>query len=263
MFAELWYSADTWLVNISLNKDDGTVVEMIKSTISGMDLGQNCLTMLEDGSLFGARLSDIDSQTRFYHILDPPRDGRAVTPVMLGVMPDDIMIEALYTDCDGRLYGMDTGQDVGGVLGNRLLRFTGDYLSGDFSYQVVSDLSVADVADIDDMGPGIGEDGEITDNPGLAIDSGNVYDFNYETGHGAMVGAGGTWGIHALGKELFNDNIFRLYLLNDNAELYEMDHTDFTLSQLLGTGPLTENGYPGWSGLTGPLTNCVSGFIIE
>ena len=94
------------------------------------------------------------------------------------------MLEGLYTDCDGRLYGMDTGADVGSSTGNRLLRFTGDYLAGDFTYQVISDLSTADVADIDDLGPGVALDGAITDNPGFAIDSGDIYEFNYETGTG-------------------------------------------------------------------------------
>lgn len=263
MWAELWYSADTILVYIQLDEDDGSVVSFTSSEMSGLPNGHNLLTMLKDGSLFGARLSEADSLTYFYIIEDPPRDGSPVTVAMLGTMPDGIMLEALYTDCDGRLYGMDTGLDVSSSTGNRLLRFTGDYLASDFSYVVVSDLEVADVADIDDMGPGIDDENKITDNPGFAIDSGNIYDFDYETGIGTLIASGGTWGIHALGGSLFTDGISRLYVLSMNAELYEVDPVSFEVSDLLGTGPTVTTGSPGWSGLAGPLTDCVSGFIVE
>jgi len=262
-YAELWYSADTYLVYIPLDVATGAAKPFVAITIEGspLPLGQNALTMMDDGSLIGARLSKADNQTYFYHIVDPPRDGSPVTPVPLGVMPDGIMIEGLYTDCDGRLYAMDTGVDDSSADGNRLLRFTGDVLAGDFTYIVISDLATADVADIDDMGPGIANN-EITDNPGLAIDTGTVYNFNYETGSGTMAGTGGTWGIHALGKDLFTDQVARLYVLTKDAELYEMDPTTYQLSGILGTGPTTAQGNAGWSGLAGPLTDCDSGFTI-
>ncbi len=261
-YAELWYSADTYLVYIPLDVDTGAAKPFVASPINGdLPLGQNAITMLDDGSLIGARLSKADSKTYFYYIADPPRDGSAVTPVPLGIMPDGLMLEGLYTDCDGRLYGMDTGVDDSSADGNRLLRFTGDFLAGDFSYIVISDLATADVADIDDMGPGI-DNNEITDNPGLAIDTGNVYTFNYETGSGTPAGSGGTWGIHALGKDLFTDQLARLYVLTKDAELYEMDPVSYQLSGVLGTGPATAQGNAGWSGLAGPLTDCDSGFTI-
>lgn len=261
-YAELWYSADTYLVYIPLDVATGAAKPFVASTINGdLPLGQNAITMMDDGSLIGARLSQADNQTYFYRIADPPRDGSAVTPVQLGVMPDGIMIEGLYTDCDGRLYGMDTGVDDTSADGNRLIRFTGNFLAGDFSYIVISDLATADVADIDDMGPGI-DNNEITDNPGLAIDTGTVYNFNYETGSGTMAGTGGTWGIHALGKDLFTDQVARLYVLTKDAELYEMDPVTYQLSGILGTGPATAQGNAGWSGLAGPLTDCDSGFTI-
>jgi hypothetical protein len=152
-YPELWYSSGQYLVYIELSEDDGSVVKLEASSMEGLPIGQNCLTMLDDGSLVGARLSDADNHTYFYRIKDPPRDGSAAEYDKLGVMPEDIMLEGLYTDCDGRLYGMDTGADVGSFTGNRLLRFLGNYLAGDFDYQVVSDLSSAVVADIDDMGP--------------------------------------------------------------------------------------------------------------
>jgi hypothetical protein len=224
-------------------------------------VGQNSITMLEDGSLFGARLSNTDFLTRFWHVPDPPRDGGAIVPVELGTMPESIMLEAVYTDCDGRLYGMDTGIHVSTTEGNRLIRFTGDYLAGEFDYEVVSDWSLGDVPDIDDLGPGIGGLGEITDNPGFAIDSGDVYLFDYGVGNGTLAGPGGTWGIHALGGALFDDGVSRLYLLDMDANVYEMDPVTYVVSGVLGTGPAVTNGLPGWSGLSGPLTNCISGFV--
>ena len=262
IYTELWYSVDDRLVHIVLDPANGGVLEFKETIVAGLALGHNTLTMLDDGSLLGARLSKEDNLSYFYHIALPPRDGSPVTPQLLGVMPESIRLEGLYTDCDGRVYGMDTGTDNGDSNGNRLLRFTGNYLGGDFSYQVVSDLSSAVVADIDDMGPGI-VDNAIKDNPGLAIDSGTVYEFNYETGTGTQAGAGGTWGIHALGKELFADSVARLYLLNSDAELFEMDPNNYSLSGVLGTGPTNVMGSAGWSGLAGPLTECDSGFEID
>ena len=260
MWAELWYSADNILVYVELDEEDGAVVGFTPSAVTGLPWGHNLITMLDDGSLFGARLSDADNQNYFYHIADPPRDGSAVAPTLLGTMPGGIMLEALYTDCDGRLYGMDTGVDVSSSTGNRLLRFTGDYLASDFSYVVVSDLEVADVADIDDMGPGIDAEGEITDNPGFAIDSCDIYDFDFETGFGTMIATGGTWGIHALGGPLFTDGVSRLYVLSMNAELFAVDSITYAVSGILGSGPAVTTGLPGWTGLAGPLTDCVSGF---
>jgi hypothetical protein len=217
--------------------------------------------MLSDGSLLFSRLDRTDFFSHFFYVPTPPDDDSDVTPIALGVMPDELMIEGLYSDCEGRVYAMDTGEDDGSSTGNRLLRFTGDLLEGDFTYVVVSDLSTADVADIDDMSPGI-VDGEISDNPGLAIDTGSIYAFDYQTGSGTASGAGGTWGIHALGGALFGDNRARLYVLSSAAQLYEVDPVDFTLSEILVTGPTPDEGTPGWSGLAGPLTECDSGFIL-
>jgi hypothetical protein len=224
-------------------------------------VGQNAITMLDDGSLLGARLSRADDQSYFYHIAEPPRDGAEVTPERLGVMPGGIMVEGLYSDCEGRIYVMDTGADNSSSEGNRLLRFTSDVLSGDFEFDVVSDLASAVVADIDDMGPGI-EDNQVTDNPGLAIDTGDIYDFNYETGTGTQVATGGTFGIHVLGGDLFSDGRTRLYVLSSDAELFEVDPETFSLSDVLMTGPEPDEGMRGWSGLAGPLTECDSGFTL-
>lgn len=259
-FPELWYSSGQYLVHIALSEDDGSVVKLTPNPIDGLPIGQNCITMLDDGSLVGARLSDADDLTYFYHIKTPPKDGSAVVYTNLGIMPDQIMLEGLYTDCDGRLYGMDTGEDVGTTTGNRLLRFLGNYRAGDFTYEVVSDLSMAVVADIDDMGPGIDADGDVTDNPGLAIDTGNIYDFDYVTGTGTKVATGGTWGIHVLGGPLFSDGVSRIYLLDSEATLYELDPASYAVSDALGNGPETEGKFHGWSGLAGPLTDCETGF---
>jgi hypothetical protein len=262
VFAELWYSVDDRLVLISLDPANGSVASVTQSTMSGLPLGQNSITMLSDGTLIGARLSESDDQTYFYYVGAPPRDGSPVTPQMLGVMPDGIMLEGLYTDCEGRLYGMDTGTNNSSSEGNRLILFTGNFLASDFSFSVISDLSQATVADIDDMGPAI-VNNEISDNPGLAIDTSNVYDFDYQTGTGTLVGSGGTWGIHALGKELFDDSVARLFVFSSSAELFEMNPQTYELSEVLVTGPSDVSGNPGWSGLAGPLTECDSGFVID
>jgi hypothetical protein len=262
-FPELWYSVDQLLVRIELGPVDGSLVGFTESAMSGgFPVGQNAITMLADGSLLGARLGQDDDQSHFYRIEDPPRDGSAVSPESLGVMPDGIKLEGLYTDCDGRVYGMDTGVDNTNAEGNRLLRFTGDVTAGDFTFVVVSDLATADVADIDDMSPGI-VNGVISDNPGLAIDTGDIYAFDYETGVGTLVANGGTYGMHALGGPLFSDAVSRLFVLSSQGELFAVDPTTFVLSDVLGTGPTPAAGIPGWSGLAGPLTDCVTGFVPE
>lgn len=260
MYAELWYTVDQLLVLIQLNADDGSVESIQSSNITlDLDVGQSAITMLADGSLLASRLGQADDRSYFFYIAAPPRDGSEVTPVEVGVMPNGIMVEGLYTDCDGRLYAMDTGVDDSSAEGNRLLRFNGDVTTGDFDFTVVSDLATADVADIDDMGPGI-DNNEITDNPGLAIDTGDIHAFNFETGSGTLIAQAGTFGIHALGGPLFNDGRSRLYVLNSDAELFEVDPTDYSTSGVLGTGPTPAEGTPGWSSLAGPLTDCVTGF---
>ena len=260
MYPELWYCVDALLVLVTLDAADGSVASIQSSAITvALDGGQTAITMLDDGSLLASRLSKVDNQSHFFHFPSPPRDGSDVAPTVLGVMPDGIMLEGLYTDCEGRVYGMDTGADDSSALGNRLLRFTGDVTAGDFAFDVVSDLATADVADIDDMSPGI-DDNQITDNPGLAIDTGNIHAFDYETGSGTQVAQAGTFGIHALGGPLFTDDRSRLYVLNDAAVLFEIDPVDFTSSAALGTGPTPAAGPAGWSALAGPLTDCETGF---
>ncbi len=260
---ELWYSVDDSLVRIVIDEVTGEPLDFVVSALSrSLERGQNGITMLEDGALLLSRLARSDDQTYFYYIADPPRDGSPASVVSLGVMPERIMVEGLYSDCDGRLYAMDTGVDDTNSEGNRLLRFAGDVLGGDLTYIVVSDLSSADVADIDDLGPGLSGN-QVTDNPGLAIDTGVIYDFNYETGTGTEAASGGTWGIHVLGGDLFQDARSRLYLLSSDAELFEVDPTSFDVSSPLGTGPDTDtDSPPGWSGLAGPLTECETGFVL-
>jgi hypothetical protein len=260
MYAELWYAVDQLLELVQLDAADGSVASIQSSNVTlALDVGQTAITMLNDGSLLVARLGNNDNQSHFFHIGSPPRDGSDATHVDLGIMPGGIMVEGLYTDCEGRVYAMDTGSDDTNADGNRLLRFTGDVTAGDFTFAVVSDLATADVADIDDMGPGI-DNNQITDNPGLAIDTSNIHAFNYETGSGTQVAQAGTYGIHALGAPLFTDDLSRLYVLSSSAELFEVDPLTFAISSVLGTGPTPAQGTPGWSGLAGPLTSCTSGF---
>jgi hypothetical protein len=264
IFPELWYCVDQLLVHVELGPD-GTVKKIQSSTISQkLDSGQSAITMLNDGSLLVSRLSKADNQSYFFHVAKPPRDGSPVTPTLLGVMPNKIMIEGLYTDCKGRLYAMDTGSDDSSAKGNRLLRFTGNVTGGDYAFVQVSDLGTADVADIDDMGPGINSDNKIVDNPGLAIDTGHIYAFNFETGKGKQVTEAGTYGIHALGGSLFGDKRSRLYVMNESAQLFEINPTTFASSKVLGTGPKPAEGAAGWSSLAGPLTDCAeSGFVTQ
>ncbi|WAS91740.1 hypothetical protein [Nannocystis punicea] len=261
---QLWYSVEDLLVYIELNPADGTVAQLVTSTlladptIAGV-VNSCALTMLEDGSLLGGR--GIDGQTRLFHIPKPPTDGSDVEVVMLGDMPDGIYVEALHTDCDGRIYLMDTGLDSVSNTGNRLLRFTGDYLAGDLSYEVITDLMVAVAADIDDMAPGIDAQGAVTDNPGFGIDSGAIYNLDYTTGTGTMLGMGGTYGIHSLGGPLFDDGVSRLYVLSVDAEVFSADPVTLALSPVLATGPgLASGNPPGDTGFAGPLTACNTGF---
>lgn len=260
MYPELWYSVDNMLVYVDLNTS-GDIVEILSSSLTGLESGQNSITMLKNGGLVGSRVLKATRQSQIYFVADPPRDGSPASVQILGNM--DVMIEAMYTDCDGRLYVMDTGTDTTSSDGNRLLLITGDYLNGDFTYQVVSDWS-SFVADIDDMGPGINAAGEIVDANGFAIDSGNIYQFDYEAGTGTRVGQGGKWGIHALGGSLFSDWKPRLYVMGSDATVSQKNYTTFEDIGASMMGPETTGASPynGFSGLAGPLTNCVTQFTI-
>ncbi len=255
----LWYSVEDKLHYIQIDENDGSVVQLVTSTITTPLLdGFNGLTMLEDGSLLGSRVLQ-GQGTQIFYIAEPPVEASSIEVEILGFVPDTLLIEALYTDCKGLVYLMDSGVDLSSAAGNRLIRFTGDYLSGDLNYEVITDLEDASVADIDDLGPGIDKDGLITDGEGFAIDSGTVYSFNYNTGTGTSLGNGGTWGSHALGGPLFVDDTARLYLLDVGARLFEADPVNLMLSPVLVTGPAPAGDAPaGWSGLTGPLTECES-----
>ena len=265
-FTELWYSGASKLIRVSIDASNGDVSSFVASdvTVVGgptttLKEGGCGITMLkEDGSLLISRQNRVT--TDFYHVAAPPRQGEPVTAKYLGEMPDGILIEGLYTDCDGRVYGMDSGEDTTTADGNRLIYYDGDFLSGDLSYKVVSDLSSASVADIDDMGPGI-DNNNVTDNPGIAIDTGTLHAFNYETGSGSPVASGGDWGVHVLGAPLFNDRRSRLYISSKNAEIYEVNPTNYMLSDVLGQGPDLGVQWRAPSGLAGPLTDCTSGFV--
>ena len=63
-----------------------------------------------------------------------------------------------------------------------------------------------------------------------------------------------------LGGPLFTDGVSRLYVLSMNAELFAVDSITYAVSGILGSGPAVTTGLPGWTGLAGPLTDCVSGF---
>jgi hypothetical protein len=262
----LWYSIDDRLMYLEIDPLDGSVAQLQVSTITTdppLVLGQTGITVVLDDSdalhVLLTRINAGSTQTELHHIADPPTDGSPVQADHLGTIPDNLRIEALYTDCQGLVYLMDTGSDVSNAVGNRLIRFTGDYLAGDLAYEVITDLQNAAVADIDDMGPGIDAMGEITDGTGFAIDSGTVHLFDYNTGTGNALGQAGTYGIHALGGPLFADTTARLYVLDIDGHLYQADPLTLALSDILATGPAPIGmGVAGWSGLSGPLTQCES-----
>ncbi len=254
----LWYSTENRLNYIEIDPTDGTVVQLVTSTITTpMIDGQTGITMLESGGLVLSRESA--AGTEIYYIEEPPTVASDIELEVLGMVPDTLRIEALYTDCEGLVYLMDTGTDVVDTNGNRLIRFTEDYLAGDLSYEVITDLSIGNAPDIDDLGPGIDEDGEVTDGQGFAIDSGTVYDFNYTEGNGVSLGTAGTYGVHVLGGPLFDDETARLYIFDVTAQLFEADPGTLALSEVLVTGPGSTGGTAaGLSGITGPLTECVT-----
>ncbi|HEY8378606.1 MAG TPA: hypothetical protein VIK91_19065, partial [Nannocystis sp.] len=244
----LWYSVHESIMYIEIDPQDGSVVKLVHNQLlSDVPLhhGQNGLTMLEDGSLLGSRESA--QGTQIYHVADPPTtEDTPAMAVVLGIVPTDgdmpLRIEALYTDCVGRVYLMDTGVDVTNSIGNRLLRFTGNYLQGDLNFEVITDLENASVGDIDDMSPGI-VNGEISDSLGFAMDSSNLWHLDYTTGTGVKLGkTGGTYGVHALGGPLFADGVPRLYVLSagnadKGAELLLVDLDDYSNGPPLVVGP--------------------------
>lgn len=263
----LWYSVDDALIYIEIDPMDGSVVKLVHNQLSAdvpLVHGQNGLTMLEDGSLLGSRESN--QGTQIFYIANPPtEEDTPAEAVFLGMVPDTLIIEALYTDCEGRIYLMDTGVDVSSSEGNRLLRFTGSYLEGDLSFEVITDLENASVGDIDDMSPGIVDD-EISDGNGFAMDTKVLWQIDYGTGTGTeLAETDGTWGVHALGGPLFDDLMPRLYILsagygNSGAKLMEVYINDYSNSSPLIEGPDLDlqKGSNGWSGLAGPLTECMT-----
>lgn len=262
----LWYAVDKALIYIEIDPMDGSVIKLVHNELvadTALWNGQNGLTMLEDGTLLGSRESK--DGTQIYHIPTPSTtEDTPATAVFLGIVPGQQgegppRVEALYTDCNGRIYLMDTGEDVGSSAGNRLLRFKGAYLEGALEFDVITDLGDASVADIDDMSPGI-IDGEISDGVGFAMDSSDLWQIDYTTGTGKLLaGTDGTWGIHALGGPLFGDGEPRLYILSSDAELLRVKLDDYSSTSLI-TGPdlKLDTGYNGWSGLAGPLTECMT-----
>jgi hypothetical protein len=262
----LWYAVDKALIYIEVDPMDGSIIKLVHNElVADTELwhGQNGLTMLEDGTLLGSRESK--DGTQIYHIPNPSTlENTPATAVFLGIVPGQQgeappRVEALYTDCDGRIYLMDTGEDVGSATGNRLLRFKGAYLKGELEFDVITDLGDASVADIDDMSPAI-IDGEISDGVGFAMDSTDLWQIDYTTGTGMkLADTDGTWGIHALGGPLFTDGEARLYILSSDAELLRVQLDDYSSTALI-TGPDLEldSGYNGWSGLAGPLTECMT-----
>lgn len=255
----LWYAVNNRLFYIPIDAATGMPTAVVESSLEPAPQGgQNGITMLDDGSLLLSR--EGASGTVVYHVPSPSTVAGGISAVAtLGTIPG-LRIEGLYTDCEGLVYLMDTGTDTTDPDGNRLLRFTGNFLMNDLSFEVITDLAMASVADIDDMSPGISANDEITDGFGYAIDSGEIYEFDYNTGTGSHVATGGTFGVHALGGPLFDDDSPRLYVFDSSARLFMADPATYNLSGVLIQGPPTLFGQPGHSGLAGPLTECNTTF---
>jgi hypothetical protein len=212
--------------------------------------------MLEDGSLLWATQEGSSKPfvSKFFHIEDPQCNCNTSYAKFLGVMPDDIGIEALYTDALGRIYVMDTGQQHSSSVGNRLLRFTGDVVIGDFTYEVVNGPPHS-VPDIDGLGPGINKtNGWVVDTPGFAIDSYDLYSVDYETGAFSFIGAtDGPYTIHAINGSYFSDGKSRLYTLTGIPQVGETSSTLYEINPDTGVTLRNLGSGPSGMGLTGSL----------
>jgi hypothetical protein len=264
----MWYGWGSRIICVQLNADgqSATFTESFLVQENGDPMPQDTftsLTQLENGSIIWASIigDERPFESRLYYIEDPKCDGSTSTAKFLGIMPDQIGIEGLYTDASDRIYVMDTGLQVSSSDENRLLRFTAEVLSGDFNYEVVTDLTDS-VPDIDDLGPGIDKiNGTVVDTPGFAIDTYDVYDVDYETGDFSYVGLSeGVWGIHAINGSYFTDSKSRLYVISGIPQLgeiistlYEIDPDTGATLRVLGSGP-------SGTGLTGPLPPGISKF---
>ncbi len=254
----MWYQSGAFgLVRADVEADGSTVTFSESTIVPDTTItagGAYGITELLDGSLLACMGSGAGPFTMHcVHIPTPPAPGELTTAATdLGLFPSGIGFEGLYTDCDGRLYAVDTGTTNVTAVGNRLLRFTGDVLSGDYSFEEI--VSLAAVGDIDDLGPGIDDAGRVTDNPGFMIDTTTVFTIHYLTGSSGLVGtSGGRWGIHAVDRSRFSDGESRVFVLNNDGALRRADPDTAATLETLGTGPGTAAIY-----LTGALGTCVS-----
>jgi hypothetical protein len=240
--AMLWHGWHSHLVCIKLGAD-GLSADFIQSDLL-QDNGDPMpitdflsMTMLEDGSLIYVTLESNPHPfiSKIFHIQDPKSDGSTSYAKYIGTMPEGIGIEALYTDSQNRVYLMDTGVHHHSRQGNRLLRFTGDVTTGDFSYEVIESFLVPD---IDGMGPGIDKTtGWVVDNPGYALDSYSLHHVDYETGDFTYINTiVGPYGIHAINGSFFSDGRSRLYV-NSGMSLFEIDPITGGTPNFLGKGP--------------------------
>ncbi len=259
--AIMWYGHESRLVCIQLSSD-GQTAYFTESPLlqeNGNPMPSNTftsLTMLQDGSLILGTITGNSWPfvSKLYHIKSPQCNGNTSYAKLLGTMPDQIGIEALYTDASNRIYAMDTGEQVSSREGNRLLRFTGDVLNGDFQFEVITDLSLS-VPDIDGLGPGINKtNGWVVDTPGFAMDTYNVYNVDYVTGTFSYVGSSdGVYAIHAINGSWFSDGKSRLYVISGIPQAGEKLSTLYEINPDTGKTLLTLGSGPSGTGLTGPL----------
>ncbi len=211
------------------------------------------VTLMPDGSIVGATATQgYFSETFQIDSADLEARVSPITVTVLGTVGYDI--EAMFTDCLGRVYAVDTGTSSTTATGNRLLRWASvvDFPNG--PYEEIGDLA-ATGTDLDELGPGIVEGG-VCDEPGYAADTGNIYRISYVNGTVEYLGTvDGVFNVHALDGSFFQDRRSRALIMRGHAlsagipvELYAMHPNNVEPITLLGSTPT-----PIAHGFTGPM----------
>lgn len=255
---ELWFSVENSLVRVPLTADGRAERFEVHPLVAGIPGGMTSLTVLPDGGLLMARSPLGITATTFYHLPQPPRtdDGTQVSPIVLGEVLGDILVEGVLTTCDGTLYVMDSATDPD-APGSRVLRLTGDVTQGENGTAVARDLGPT-APDFDDMAPNV-VNNELVDNPGLVIDTGTLYQLDIPAGEFASVreGLNGGLGVHTLGRQFFADDRARLYVISRVGDLFAVDPVTYE-SELLLQWPDRSDTFRAFTGLAGSLTPCSS-----
>ena len=257
--AELWLSAEDWLVRAPLGPLGGVERYEFYPMPADVPQGMTSLTRLPGGGLLMSRTTS--ATTLFYIVPEPPRDddGREVSVMALGNILGDLLVEGLFTACDGDVYVFDSGTDTDTTMGGgRVLRFTGQVTLGEYATEVTRDFGDPS-PDYDDLGPAI-VDNELVDSPMLAIDTGAVHSVDVAEGTSTVVvpDVRAGLGVHALGRTYFDDDQARLYVLSRIGDVVGVD-PETGASQTLIEWPDRTDEFRAFSGLGGSLTDCTTG----